>query len=157
MYLCGNLFSQKVARHIENQFSPEIRKRFSPATIGISKNCHTDELVADVQIELSRDLRNLGNLKRLSAHLGISTRTLSRRFKMATGVPPGAYLQKLRLDEAQALLRGTNLSVTEIGLAVGLSDASNFTRMFRSQIGLSPRDYRAAVRSKSFAVVNQLE
>ena len=81
-----------------------------------------------------------------------SPRTLIRRFKSATGVSIGQYLQQRRLDEAQALLRRTNLSITEVGVAVGLNDPSHFSRMFREQTGLTPSAFRTAVRDKSFAV-----
>ena len=57
VYLCGELFSPRVARHIENQFSPEIRQRFSPSPVGAPKDLHHDELIADVQTQLNRDLR----------------------------------------------------------------------------------------------------
>ena len=151
VYLCGELFSPRVARHIENQFSPEIRQRFSPSPVGATKDLHHDELIADVQTELNRDLRAAPTMKVLAAQLGVSPRTLIRRFKSATGVSIGQYLQQRRLDEAQALLRRTNLSITEVGVAVGLNDASHFSRMFREQAGVTPSAFRTAVRDKSFA------
>jgi len=150
VYLCGELFSPRVARHIENQFSPEIRQRFSPSPVGTPKDLHHDELIADVQAELNRDLRAAPAMSALALQLGVSSRTLIRRFKSATGVSIGQYLQQRRLDEAQALLRRTNLSITEVGVAVGLNDASHFSRMFRGQTGLTPSAFRAAVRDKSF-------
>jgi len=151
VYLCGELFSPRVARYIENQFSPEIRQRFSPSPVGTPRDLHHDELIADVQTELNRDLRAAPAMTVLASQLGVSTRTLIRRFKSATGVSIGQYLQQRRLDEAQALLRRTNLSITEVGVAVGLHDASHFSRMFREQTGLTPSAFRTAVRDKSFA------
>ena len=151
VYLCGELFSPRVARHIENQFSPEIRQRFSPSPVGAPRDLHHDELIADVQTELNRDLRNAPAMSALATQLGVSPRTLIRRFKSATGVSIGQYLQQRRLDEAQALLRRTNLSITEVGVAVGINDASHFSRMFREQTGLTPSAFRTAVRDKSFA------
>ncbi|RCL44959.1 MAG: helix-turn-helix domain-containing protein [Halieaceae bacterium] len=151
VYLCGELFSPRVARYIENQFSPEIRQRFSPSPVGAPKDLHHDELIADVQTELNRDLRAAPAMTALAAQLGVSPRTLIRRFKSATGVSIGQYLQQRRLDEAQALLRRTNLSITEVGVAVGLNDASHFSRMFREQTGVTPSAFRTAVRDKSFA------
>ena len=151
VYLCGELFSPRVARHIENQFSPEIRQRFSPSPVGAPKDLHHDELIADVQTELNRDLRAAPAIRALASQLGVSSRTLIRRFKSATGVSIGQYLQQRRLDEAQALLRRTNLSITEVGVAVGLNDASHFSRMFREQTGITPSAFRTAVRDKSFA------
>jgi transcriptional regulator GlxA family with amidase domain len=151
VYLCGQIFSPRVARHIENQFSPEIRQRFSPSPVGAPRDLHGDELIVDAQIEISRDLRSVMSLQDMAQKLGVSTRTLARRFSTATGVSMTEYRQQRRLDEAQALLRRTNLSIMEIGHAVGLSDASHFTRMFREQTGLTPRRYRIAVREKAFA------
>jgi transcriptional regulator GlxA family with amidase domain len=151
VYLCGELLSPRVARYIENQFSPEIRQRFSPSPVGTPRDLHHDELIADVQTELNRDLRAAPAVTALASQLGVSTRTLMRRFKFATGVSIGQYLQQRRLDEAQALLRRTNLSITEVGVAVGLHDASHFSRMFREKTGLTPSAFRTAVRDKSFA------
>ena len=152
LYLCSQLFSTRVARHIENQFSPEIRQRFSPSPVGVSRDLHSDELVADAQIELNRDLRQSFSMDALATSFKVSKRTLARRFKTATGVPPGQYLQALRLSEAKVLLRRSNLSVTEIGMAVGLYDPSHFARVFRAQVGVSPRAFRIAVRGKSFGI-----
>lgn len=151
VYLCSEIFSMRAARHIENQFSPEIRQRFSPSPVGAPRDLHGDELVADAQIEIARDLRGIPSVPHLSARLGVSARTLSRRFKVATGLSIGDYALQRRLDEAQSLLRRTNLSVTEVAFAVGLTDPSHFTRMFRKQLGLTPTRYRAAVRNKAFS------
>ena len=152
VYLCGEIFSPRVARHIESQFSPEIRQRFSPSPLGAPRDRHHDELVADVQIELLRDLREPVRVAALAASSGVSARTLTRRFKSATGVSISEYLQRRRLDEAQALLRRTNLSVTEVASSVGLSDPSHFTRTFRQHTGLTPTAFRTAVRQKGFGV-----
>ena len=151
VYLCGQIFSPRVARHIENQFSPEIRQRFSPSPVGAPRDLHGDELIVDAQIDIGRDLRSVTPLPAMAQKLGVSARTLARRFSAATGVSITEYRQLRRLDEAQALLRRTNLSIMEIGHAVGLADASHFTRMFREQTGLTPSGYRIAVREKAFA------
>ena len=154
IYLCGEIFSQRVARHIESQFSPEIRQRFSPSPLGSPRDLHPDELIADAQSELMKDLRAPLCIPKLASMLGISSRTLIRRFKSATGVTISGYLRERRLDEAQSLLRRTNLSVTEVGSAVGHPDPSHFTRMFREQTGLTPTAYRAAVRQKAFEAID---
>jgi AraC-like DNA-binding protein len=107
--------------------------------------------VADAQIEIAKDLRGIPSVPDLAARFGVSARTLSRRFKMAAGLSIGDYALRRRLDEAQSLLRRTNLSVTEVAFEVGLTDPSHFTRVFRKQLGLTPTRYRAAVREKAFS------
>ena len=151
VYICSEIFSMRAARHIENQFSPEIRQRFSPSPVGGPRDLHTDELVADAQLEIARDLRSIPSVPDLARRLGVSARTLTRRFKYATGLSIGDYVLQRRLDEAQALLRRTNLAITEVAFAVGLTDPSNFTRAFKKQIGLTPTRYRSAVRDKAFS------
>ena len=155
IYLCGEIFSQRAARHIESQFSPEIRQRFSPSPLGSSRDLHPDELVADAQSEVIKDLRAPLCISKLASMLEISSRTLTRRFKSATGVTISTYLRERRLDEAQSLLRRTNLSVTEVGNTVGHADPSHFARTFRKQTGLTPTAYRALVRQKAFEVAER--
>lgn len=150
VYLCGEIFSPRVAQHIESQFSPEIRQRFSPSPVGTPRDLHHDELIAEAQAELIRDLRAPAPLAVLAERLDISTRTLTRRFKSATGVSISSFLQQRRVDEAQSLLRRTNLSITEVGNTVGLGDPSHFARMFREKTGLTPTAFRTAVRDKAF-------
>jgi transcriptional regulator GlxA family with amidase domain len=86
----------------------------------------------------------------LAREMGLSVRTLNRRFRQATGMTPLQYLTEQRIDEARQLLLHTNLAITEIALRVGLRDASNFARIFRQSTGVSPRNYRHAVRGKAF-------
>ena len=151
VYLCGNLLPSCRKAHRESVLSRD-PPAFSPSPLGAPRDRHHDELVADVQIELLRDLREPVRVAALAASSGVSARTLTRRFKSATGVSISEYLQRRRLDEAQALLRRTNLSVTEVASSVGLSDPSHFTRTFRQHTGLTPTAFRTAVRQKGFGV-----
>jgi transcriptional regulator GlxA family with amidase domain len=82
----------------------------------------------------------------------MSQRTLNRRFKRATGVSPGRYLQQLRLEHARELLRDSNLSVTEIAAKVGYQDVAYFSTLFRLHMSLSPTAYRKSVRGKLFSM-----
>ena len=52
------------------------------------------------------------------------------------------YLISKRITRAKQLLRFTDMTVDEIGVAVGMADANYFSRMFRKAEGISPREYR---------------
>lgn len=69
-----------------------------------------------------------------------------RSFKLLFHQTPYQYLTHLRLEEAQRLLRHTELSVTEIGQAVGFESLGSFSWLFRQRFGLSPQAYRLAKR-----------
>src|SRR5918912_687037 len=74
----------------------------------------------------------------------VSPAHFTREFRRAFGETPHQYLLTRRLERAAALLRGTDLSVADICLAVGLRSIGSFTTSFRRVYGMSPTQYRSA-------------
>jgi len=87
------------------------------------------------------------SLDDLSSLAGLSTFHVCRAFKQSTGLPPHAYLRRLRCKKAKALLTATDLPVTEIAAQVGYETPQAFARMFRAEVGTSPTEYRRERRS----------
>lgn len=83
---------------------------------------------------------SLDELARLAA---LSPFHFLRVFRAVTGLTPHQYLLRARLRAAAALLVKTLTPVTEVALAVGFEDLSNFTRSFGAEFRLSPARYRA--------------
>ncbi len=73
---------------------------------------------------------------------GLSRAHFSREFKRAFGDSPRAYLLTRRLERAAALLRTTDLSVSDVCFSVGLRSLGSFTTSFARTYGLSPAAYR---------------
>jgi AraC-like DNA-binding protein len=73
--------------------------------------------------------------------IGMSPRTLTRRFESEVGMNLRTWRQRLRLFRAMELL-GSDLPITEIALRLGYSSASAFIFMFRSEMAVSPLQYR---------------
>ncbi|MGE5635521.1 MAG: helix-turn-helix domain-containing protein [Nocardioidaceae bacterium] len=80
----------------------------------------------------------------LAAAAGLSRAHFSREFRRAFGESPHAYLLTRRLERAGALLRGTDRSVADVCLSVGLQSVGSFTTSFTRTYGVSPTAYRAA-------------
>jgi AraC-like DNA-binding protein len=81
--------------------------------------------------------------------VGLTEFRFMKSFKKATGTTFVAYLNQLRLAQAQRLLVETNLSIADIAASVGFSDQSYFDRRFRLLYNQTPRQVRAtAVSSK---------
>lgn len=80
----------------------------------------------------------------LAGHVSLSPGYFSMAFKKYTGLSPIQYLNKIRLDRAKQLLKGTRLSIGQIAGEVGFADSFYFTRLFTRETGISPRDYRNA-------------
>ena len=81
-------------------------------------------------------------VQRLARVSGVSAAHFARSFKEAFGVPPHRYLLTRRLERAKALLRDTDLAVTEIAFQTGWNSLGTFGRTFRDVTGESPGDLR---------------
>jgi len=145
-------YNADIARGVEAQFSPEIRR---PATqqgwFDDTVGAQPDELMAEAQQWLRDHAGGPVDLAELADHIEISRRSLNRRFREATGHTPIRFLQQVRIDQASALLRNSNLGVAEIASLVGYQDAAHFATLYRRLAGQSPSRYRAAVRAKLFS------
>ncbi len=83
-------------------------------------------------------------LDALSAWAGVSRFHLQREFKKHVGESPTKYLERVRLQKAANSLLMKVDSVLDVALSHGYNHHESFTRAFRRQYQLSPRDYRAS-------------
>ena len=65
-----------------------------------------------------------------------------REFRATYGETPHQYLLTRRIERAQHLLHTTDLSVTEVCLAVGLQSLGSFCTSFKRVVGTTPGEYR---------------
>jgi AraC-like DNA-binding protein len=84
------------------------------------------------------------DLDALAATAGVSKYHFLRCFAATYGKTPALYLAERRIERAQDLLRASNLTVTEICLAVGYTSLGSFSRKFRQLVGVSPSSYQAS-------------
>ncbi|MEE4277297.1 MAG: helix-turn-helix domain-containing protein [Halieaceae bacterium] len=156
VHLVGRWYGDAIARAVESQFSPEARQSFAAAAfLERAPSAHHDALVRDTQDRMEAAPEKPHRLEDLAASVGLSARSLGRRFRQATGRAPMQYLRDLRLQEARALLQNSDLGVAEIGDRCGFASSSRFAQVFREHVGMSPRAYRAAVRGKRFAAISE--
>ena len=73
----------------------------------------------------------------------MSTAHFSRQFRAAYGETPYGYLMTRRIERAKALLRGGELSVTEVCTEVGCTSLGSFSARFTELVGETPTAYRA--------------
>src|SRR5436305_9514456 len=91
-------------------------------------------------------------VRRLARVSCVSAAHFARSFKEAFGVPPHRYLLTRRIERATALLRDTDLSVTEIAFQTGWRSLGTFGRIFRDITGQNP----AALRQRARAEAHEL-
>ncbi|MBW9094966.1 helix-turn-helix transcriptional regulator [Microbacterium jejuense] len=116
-------FCQNVRRHQQRSLPPLVRRV-------------TDE----IDLHLTRDV----STAELAERLGVSTSTIARRFKEATGTTVAGYVAHRRAERAARLLATTSQSVKDIAVFVGYDDANYFVKVFRGEYGVTPTAYRDA-------------
>jgi transcriptional regulator GlxA family with amidase domain len=128
---CAKVFLVDSGRRIQTPYQ----------TYSHPKN-HGDDTVVKTQEWLENNFMEPVSLDSLTKFSSLGGRTLSRRFKKATGDTPLVYLQKLRIENAKLFLESTNDTFNEITWKVGYNDVSSFQKLFKSETGLSPKEYR---------------
>jgi transcriptional regulator GlxA family with amidase domain len=86
-------------------------------------------------------------VQRLASVSHVSEAHFSRSFKEAFGLPPHRYLLTRRIERATALLRDTELGITEIAFQTGWRSLGTFGRIFRDITGETPRAVRTRMRA----------
>ncbi len=81
-------------------------------------------------------------LDSLAERFATNRTSLNEKFRESVGMSVIAYLTKIRIEVAAALLRNTMLNVREIACRVGFADEAYFSRAFRKRHGLSPLAFR---------------
>jgi len=95
-----------------------------------------------VRDRIDREYAQPLNVEALARGAHMSAGHLSREFRLAYGESPYSYLMTRRIERAMALLRGSDLSVTEICFAVGCSSLGTFSTRFTELVGMPPSIYR---------------
>ena len=86
------------------------------------------------------------SLAETAAVAGMNRTYFCEQFRRHMGRGYSDYLTVLKLDSAKHQLRTGNAPVKTVCMESGFSSMSNFLRVFRSQVGMSPTEYRKTAR-----------
>ncbi|MFD1158669.1 GlxA family transcriptional regulator [Roseovarius aestuarii] len=113
---------------------------FGGSSVALTGDKELDECIALMQANIEEPLP-ISELVRL---VGVSSRSLERRFRDKLASRPAEYYRALRLNKANNLLLNTSMAINEIALACGFP--SGFTPHYRALFGLTPQAARKARR-----------
>ncbi|WP_127490718.1 helix-turn-helix transcriptional regulator [Paenibacillus glycanilyticus] len=82
------------------------------------------------------------SLANAAGYAGLSANYLSECFRKQVGISFQEYLNERRLQFASALVRSSDLPITEVCFAAGFNSIPHFDRTFKRKFGCSPREYR---------------
>src|ERR1700686_3876448 len=95
-----------------------------------------------VRAYIDSNLHRTIHIRDLSAVARRSKAHFSRKFKLAVGESPHAYVVRRRLEKACHLMITSAEPLSEIALSVGFSDQAHLCRLFRQAFGQSPAHWR---------------
>jgi len=94
---------------------------------------------------LEQSLASPPSLSVLASAVGANPFVLLREFRRRFGLPPHAYLLRLRAERARSFVaRGDDLA--EVAQRLGFADQSHLTRLFKRCYGITPAAYRRATQ-----------
>ena len=102
----------------------------------------TPECIAGVMQYIRAHINEPLNRERLAAVAGFSVPHFHRVFTAHVGESAASYVRRLRLERAGRKLRMGAVDITEVALAAGYDTHAAFSKAFRQQFGLSPREFR---------------
>lgn len=96
---------------------------------------------------IADNLRGDLGVEALAARAGMSVRTFARVFTREVGIPPGAYVEAVRLEAARVALEDTGATIEGVAEACGFATPETFRRAFHRHAGVTPSAYRERSRS----------
>jgi len=124
------LVLQVIREHCTQEPAHVAPVSISPHKLRLAKAFIQENLASDLAVDA------------IARAVGMSAYHFAHAFRAATGVPPHRYVMQRRMERAKALLRGSELTLTDIAQRVGYSSASHFSVGFRKLTQVAPSDYR---------------
>jgi AraC-like DNA-binding protein len=112
-----------------------------------NKNDRLTEVFQYVKSNYKEDI----SLFEISKIANLTPTSFCRMFKAKTKKPFVEYLNEIRISNACKFLIETDLGVSEIAYECGYKTASNFNKLFKKFIGLTPKEYRKKAFFKEFS------
>jgi DNA-binding response OmpR family regulator len=80
--------------------------------------------------------------------MATSKSTLHRKLKSLTGLSPGEFIRNIRMKHAVQMLNNNIGNISEIAYAVGFNDPKYFSRCFKAEFGMTPKEWMDQNRKK---------
>jgi AraC family transcriptional regulator len=108
-------------------------------------DCLTPQQLKTVVRYIQTQVQNDLSLRQIANYVGVSPYYLAHTFKATTGLSLHQYVVRCRLEQAQRLLRNTEIPIAAIAYEVGFGSQSHMTTVFRKMLNITPGVYRQQV------------
>ena len=142
LYLVQKMVGREVALQTAKVFICDLdRIHQSEWAVFRFQKSHKDDMVLKAQETMEKEYSKITSIEEIANTIGMSRRSLERRFKAATGETPLKYLHRLRVEAAKRIIETSNSSFDEIAYQVGYENTGYFRKIFTKLCHVSPKKY----------------
>jgi AraC-like DNA-binding protein len=123
----------------------QLIKHFADIYVDEARPGHEREAVRQARRYIDERFAQGISLSQLAEHVSLSPYYLLRVFRAEVGMPPYAYLESVRIRQAQRLIE-TGKPLAEVAAETGFSSQSHLTHRFKQIIGVTPGHYARQLR-----------
>jgi AraC-like DNA-binding protein len=105
-------------------------------------NCDHEYLVKAIKLIENNIYSKDINVQFKCKEIGTSQSQLYRKLTAITGISPNEFIRTIKIKKAAKLLADPALSISEIGYMCGFKAPAHFTRAFKANFGVTPKEYR---------------
>ena len=109
----------------------------SPDAAGVTSNSYVEKACEYIHNNYQKYI----GVSDVAAHVAIDRTYLFKQFCAHVGMSPSKYIKLIRLSHAKELIDRGNIPLSEIPKLSGFCSRSRFTEIFKSEYGISPKDY----------------
>lgn len=136
---------QLIKNYLELFLINAVRKRTETEkgnSVFLNENEFESRAVKDIITYLNDNVFNRITIDDVSAYINYSKSYIFKEFKKRTGRTPMEYFYYLKIEKAMFLLKTTSLSVKEVSEKLCFDTPNYFTKFFKKNVGLTPKQYR---------------
>lgn len=136
----GKPIASEVAKHLVLHLKrPGVQSQFGNA---VSDYEMLSPFTKEIRDLLKDKLSQAISIEFIAESVHMSVRNFSRVFLKESGMTPGKFLEKMRLDQAKNMLEYTDMSIDMIAEKCGFSTVISLRRLFLKYLSISPAQYR---------------
>lgn len=136
--IVGNLIKNRMK--VKGKFSGAQQQEGRVKTISFKSS--DEQLMERILKTVNQYLENPEfNVQFLADEVGLSRVQLHRKVKSLTGISTGEFIRNIRLQQAEKLLLEKKMNISQVAYALGFTNQTHFTTLFKKVYGLSPTEY----------------
>ncbi len=134
------ILSHRLRQYLDDLSSPGKRKILRQTTV---------KKIEEAAEIIKAELENLENILSLARRVGLNQNTLQSGFKHLYGSSVNTFIRNAKIEKAKELIETTDLNITQITYRIGINSRSYFSKLFKNQYAMSPREYINKVRKST--------